>query len=111
MFQETQIAPPNSSAVPRTSISSSRTTPCRNDPASISPESCAVYVRHFECSSSPAQYSSSGKLDQMQAYGWRFLTKPFSLPQLLAEVHSILETRLCEESSANLGDSSATLIA
>jgi len=54
---------------------------------------------------------SSGKLDQMQAYGWRFLTKPFSLPRLLAEVHSILETRPREESSANLGDSSATLIA
>lgn len=47
---------------------------------------------------------SSGKLDQMAAYGWRFLAKPFSLPQLLAEVYSILE-------SATRDDSSATLIA
>jgi DNA-binding NtrC family response regulator len=47
---------------------------------------------------------SSGKLDQMAAYGWRFLAKPFSLPQLLAEVYSMLE-------SATRDDSSATLIA
>ncbi|HEY2039657.1 MAG TPA: response regulator [Edaphobacter sp.] len=54
---------------------------------------------------------SSGKLDQMEANGWRFLPKPFSLPQLLAEVHSILEIKPCKKSSADLGDSSATLIA
>jgi DNA-binding NtrC family response regulator len=34
---------------------------------------------------------SSGQLDQMQTHGWKFLPKPFSLPKLLAEVHSMLE--------------------
>lgn len=45
---------------------------------------------------------SSGQLDQMQTRGWRFLSKPFSLPQLLAEVHSILEVTQREGSSATL---------
>ncbi|QNI35253.1 response regulator [Edaphobacter albus] len=34
---------------------------------------------------------SSVQMDQMQVHGWRFLPKPFSLPQLLSEVHNILE--------------------
>jgi len=44
------------------------------------------------------------QLDRMQTQGWRFLSKPFSLPQLLSEVHSILE-------SAPYANNSATLIA
>lgn len=47
---------------------------------------------------------SPGQLDQMQVHGWKFLPKPFSLPQLLSEVHSIL-------TPAPVLDRSATLIA
>jgi DNA-binding NtrC family response regulator len=47
---------------------------------------------------------SSTELAQIQTNCWRFLPKPFSLPQLLAEIHNIL-------SPAPYDDRSATLIA
>jgi DNA-binding NtrC family response regulator len=31
------------------------------------------------------------QLDQLRSQGWNFLAKPFSLPQLLANVHEILK--------------------
>src|ERR1700709_2384929 len=31
------------------------------------------------------------QLGQMETHGWNFLAKPFSLPQLLAKVHTILQ--------------------
>jgi len=31
------------------------------------------------------------QLDQMQTRGWNFLAKPFSLPQLLSKVHTLLQ--------------------
>ncbi|MCU1323987.1 MAG: hypothetical protein JWM43_3636 [Acidobacteriaceae bacterium] len=33
----------------------------------------------------------AGQLIQMRTHGWNFLAKPFSLPQLLANVHAILQ--------------------
>ncbi|RZU39603.1 response regulator [Edaphobacter modestus] len=45
---------------------------------------------------------SSGQLDQMKTHGWKFLPKPFSLPKLLAEVHSMLEFIQQDKSSATL---------
>lgn len=43
-----------------------------------------------------------GQLDLMQVHGWKFLPKPFSLPQLLSEVHTILEHALLPQRSATL---------
>jgi two-component system, chemotaxis family, chemotaxis protein CheY len=37
--------------------------------------------------------------DQLQLQGWRFLAKPFSLPELLATVHLILGSSVIEEVS------------
>jgi DNA-binding response OmpR family regulator len=34
---------------------------------------------------------SNGQCDQIETHGWKFLPKPFSLPRLLAEVHSMLQ--------------------
>jgi two-component system chemotaxis response regulator CheY len=31
------------------------------------------------------------QLDQLRSHGWNFLAKPFSLPQLLANVHQIFQ--------------------
>lgn len=45
---------------------------------------------------------SSVQMDQMQVRGWRFLPKPFSLPQLLSEVHRILESKPDLDRSATL---------
>lgn len=42
------------------------------------------------------------ELEQVQTRGWTFLAKPFSLPKLLTEVHTIL---------ASFDEGSATLIA
>ena len=47
---------------------------------------------------------SPAELDQVRTQGWQFLPKPFSLPRLLAEVHTIL-------TPAPFKDRSATLIA
>ena len=38
--------------------------------------------------------------DQLQHQGWRFLAKPFSLPELLATVHLILDVFVVEEISS-----------
>jgi DNA-binding NtrC family response regulator len=45
---------------------------------------------------------SSVQMDQMQVRGWRFLPKPFSLPQLLSEVHRIFESEPDLDRSATL---------
>jgi DNA-binding NtrC family response regulator len=45
---------------------------------------------------------SSGQLDQMKVYGWNFLPKPFSLPDLLTQIYKILESVPRSESSATL---------
>jgi DNA-binding NtrC family response regulator len=47
---------------------------------------------------------SPDQVTEMQTQGWKFLPKPFSLPQLLSEVHNIL-------AETDSSDRSATLIA
>ena len=42
---------------------------------------------------------SSAQYGQIETQGWKFLSKPFSLPRLLSEVHSMLETRVSERSA------------
>jgi DNA-binding NtrC family response regulator len=42
------------------------------------------------------------QLAQMQAEGWSFLAKPFSLPRLLAAVHNILQPVQSSDTSATL---------
>jgi DNA-binding NtrC family response regulator len=42
------------------------------------------------------------QLEQMKTQGWSFLAKPFSLPLLLANVHSILQPTRSSETSAAL---------
>ena len=46
---------------------------------------------------------ASGQLARMQAEGWSFLAKPFSLPRLLAAVHDILQPTQSTDISATLG--------
>ena len=48
-------------------------------------------------------FLASGQLAQMQAQGWSFLAKPFSLPRLLAAVHDILQPIRSTDISATLG--------
>jgi DNA-binding response OmpR family regulator len=43
------------------------------------------------------------QLAQMQTQGWSFLAKPFSLPLLLARVHTILQPARSADASATLG--------
>ncbi len=52
----------------------------------------------------PILMISGGSLDpayrnQLQLQGWRFLAKPFSLPELLATVHLILGALVVEKVS------------
>lgn len=42
---------------------------------------------------------SSVQHEQIETQGWKFLSKPFSLPRLLGEVHKMLETRVSESSA------------
>jgi DNA-binding NtrC family response regulator len=48
-------------------------------------------------------FLASGQLTRMQAEGWSFLAKPFSLPRLLATVHDILQPTQSTDISATLG--------
>ena len=43
------------------------------------------------------------QLARMQAEGWSFLAKPFSLPRLLATVHDILQPTQSADITATLG--------
>lgn len=42
---------------------------------------------------------SAGQCDQIETQGWKFLPKPFSLPRLLAEVHSMLQPAVSKRSA------------
>ena len=48
-------------------------------------------------------FLASDQLARMQAEGWSFLAKPFSLPRLLSTVHEILEPVQLKDASATLG--------